>query len=94
MNHMPLSVQHLTQTCDASPAQWEGTLADGRDLYIRYRWGQLEVRISKSPGADVHEGLCILERQIGHRYDGRITYGEMRRRVSDVLDLPAKEAQL
>jgi hypothetical protein len=38
----------LTQTCYACPSQWEGKLEDGRFVYVRYRWGCLQVGIEDS----------------------------------------------
>jgi hypothetical protein len=37
-DHLP-TVTELRRTCGACPAQWEGTLNDGRVLYGRYRGG-------------------------------------------------------
>ena len=44
----------LQRTCDSCPSQWEGEniTADGRSVYIRFRWGALSIRLSK-PGGDV-----------------------------------------
>lgn len=45
----PLVVE-LKQTCSACPSQWEGSTDDGRCVYIRYRWGTLEVGIGETKG--------------------------------------------
>lgn len=45
-------VVELVQTCPTCPMQWDGTLADGRKLYIRYRWGLLTYSIWPSTGRD------------------------------------------
>lgn len=42
-----LTIADLRRTTTMSPSQWEGTLTDGRPLYIRYRWGQLSIRIGR-----------------------------------------------
>lgn len=36
------------KTSLACPAQWEGELADGRALYIRYRSGVLRLHVAES----------------------------------------------
>ena len=46
----------LIKTCEACPSQWEGTLDDGRNFYIRYRWGYLSLRFSEEPGGDAVGG--------------------------------------
>jgi len=43
-NGLP-KVVALNKTCFACPAQWEGTLEDGRTIYARYRSGALSVGI-------------------------------------------------
>lgn len=65
-----LVIADLTHTCLACPSQWEGRLADGRPLYIRYRWGRLRVRLGvhgdelltmMPPGADSYDGFLELD---------------------------------
>jgi len=46
---MKIKIEDLKKTCDACPSQWEGYLEDGRQVYIRYRWSRLSVRISHEP---------------------------------------------
>ena len=41
-----IQVKTLTQTCNACPSQWEGELTNGEELYIRYRWGYLSIRVN------------------------------------------------
>ena len=43
-------VASLTQTCERSPAQWEGRLDDGRPVYIRYRHSHLSVQFGEVGG--------------------------------------------
>ena len=38
-------VTEIVQTCGACPSQWEGKTADGRHVYVRYRYGFLQVGI-------------------------------------------------
>lgn len=68
-----MKVKELTKTCGGYPSQWEGKLKDGRMIYIRYRWGCLEVSISENPTNDVSdavEGKSIFQKYIGGNYDG------------------------
>lgn len=51
----PLELATLTRTCLACPSQWEGTLYDGRAIYVRYRHGELSVGI----GADIDEAVAM-----------------------------------
>ena len=38
----------LARTCGACPAQWEGVATDGRIVYVRFRYGSLQVGIGDS----------------------------------------------
>lgn len=42
-----LHIASLKRTCIACPSQWEGVLEDGRPIYIRFRWGELSVRLGE-----------------------------------------------
>jgi len=83
----PPVVVELEQTCDGCPAQWQGRTADGRYVYVRYRWGWLQVGF----GATFDEAIgdeTILER-LGGSYDGYLTYEELREATSFRVDWPA-----
>jgi hypothetical protein len=59
-------VKSLTKTCHACPSQWEGKLDDGRDLYIRFRWGWLTLSVAGKkviglPHGDKFAGIIDLE---------------------------------
>lgn len=41
----PIVVYDVKQTCGACPSSWEGRTEDGREVYARYRWGYLSVRV-------------------------------------------------
>lgn len=43
----------LLKISDACPTQWEGQLEDGRNVYIRFRFGRLTVHISPLDSTDV-----------------------------------------
>jgi len=57
-----MKLKSLIQTCRAAPSQWEGQLEDGRVVYIRYRWGSLQVGI----GEDLDEAISTRK----HIWDG------------------------
>ncbi len=42
-----LHIASLKRTCIACPSQWEGVLEDSRPIYIRFRWGELSVRLGE-----------------------------------------------
>jgi len=47
-----IKVVEVWKTCDAFPAQWEGKTKDGKDVYVRYRWGNLTVQVANVTGED------------------------------------------
>lgn len=72
-------------TCQACPSQWEGTLADGRHVYVRFRFGVLSVGL----GATVEEARCdeTFREMISDGLDGFI-------RWEGVLEAVEKKAAL
>ncbi len=71
-----LDFVELTNTCFACPSQWEGTLGDGRTVYIRFRWGYLSVSVSPPPVGDYTPSMS-------DAVSGEEIFGK---RVSDGLD--------
>lgn len=70
---MKYKIKELTKTCGGFPSQWEGKLEDGKMIYIRYRWGNLDVRISKNITNDILDavkGKSIYYGYMGGEYDG------------------------
>ncbi len=65
-------VTTLTQTCPSCPAQWEGRTTDGAYVYVRYRWGHLQVGF----GATMDDAVKAetIYRRLGDDYDGSLTY--------------------
>jgi hypothetical protein len=68
-------ITELTHTCLACPSLWEGTLADGRPLYIRYRWGELCIHVGEAeeevfkqhlPGAGDFDGCIELDEALAY----------------------------
>jgi hypothetical protein len=71
-----VTVVDLRQTCECSPSQWEGRTDDGRFVYVRYRWGWLQVGF----GATLEDAVADDEtyvRQLGHPMDGALTYVQL-----------------
>lgn len=58
----------LTQTCCACPSQWSGTTIDGKEVYVRYRWGHLRVDLNDVP---------VFSKDVGDDYDGSMDTDEM-----------------
>lgn len=64
------SVQDLRATCSFAPAAWEGVLEDGTEIYFRYRWAELTVRLN-----DEVNGEIIFQEQL-HDDDSRSNLSE------------------
>ena len=77
-----LKVISINQTCSACPSQWDAVLEDGREVYIRYRWGWLSIRC---PGVDGEE---LLGKSCGDDLAGSMEYSELKEHAKEVLDLP------
>ncbi len=70
-----MKVNKIVQTCGACPSQWEGSLDDGRAIYIRYRHGYLSIRLSEKPTDDIYDavgGEEVLGKGYGDGWDGCI----------------------
>lgn len=49
-------VASLTNLSTSCPSQWKGQLDDGRDLYIRYRYGTLTASVESEIVASIEYG--------------------------------------
>lgn len=68
----------LERTCIACPSQWDGILEDGREVYIRYRYGQLRVNIGNPTLIEpVFNNELLVDKQLGDDLDGVMETGEM-----------------
>lgn len=87
MSQLPKVVE-LVQTCDACPAQWDGLLDDGRAIYIRYRWGFLEVLAwpTRAQEWDNDVEQTLVEKSYGDEYNGFLMFSTLVELTSDVLD--------
>jgi hypothetical protein len=79
-------VVELAQTCDSCPSQWEGRTEDGRYVYVRYRWGNLQVGFGPTIEAAIFDET--IDRQIGDRLDGSLTYADLVTTTAAVIDWP------
>jgi len=84
---MKYKIKELTKTCSGYPLQYEGKLEDGRVIYIRYRWGCLDVRVSKNTTdniLDAVKGESIYKKYIGGSYDGDMENDELISMLKDI----------
>lgn len=84
-----LKVITIERTCEACPAQWEGSLEDKRMIYIRYRWGWLSVRVSKEATDDIADavrGKEIFGMYYGNDMDGTMLFETLMRLTENALD--------
>lgn len=97
-----MNVVSLRRTCTACPSAWEGITDTGCQVYIRYRWGTLTVRVGKEgfdyfdhPVLNVVDMDVLMDEKIGDPLDGLIKYDDMKQRVEmrcgDNLILPKRE---
>jgi hypothetical protein len=63
-----LKIISLSKTCEACPSQWEGKTAEGKKVYIRYRWGRLTMYI---------DGQLEFNGTFGDNLDGYMTDTQM-----------------
>ena len=91
VNVQPLVICDFEQTCFACPSQWEGTLEDGRMIYIRFRWGYLSVSISDNPTDDVMDAVGdkeIYGEQLSDGLDGVLGEAELIEKTKHILTYP------
>lgn len=68
----------IVRTCPACPSQWEGRTADGRAVYVRYRWGTLRVGFGATIAAAVAaDAPLTFSVELGGPLDGRLSYAEL-----------------
>jgi hypothetical protein len=64
-----ITITELQQTCVACPSQWEGRLADGRALYIRYRHGYLRANAADTRDGAISYGSADLKASVEVLFD-------------------------
>jgi hypothetical protein len=82
-----IRVTEIRKTCSACPAQWEGTLDDGRIIYIRLRWGYLYAGVGKTLDEAIG-GEIVFEWNSPNAFDGFMDYGQLKEISAGVIDLP------
>lgn len=68
-----IEIKEITQTCNACPSQWEGITMDGEEIYVRYRWGVLQIDL---------DGETVFQQGLGDSLDGYIEWED----VEDILE--------
>lgn len=61
----PIRVKDVVDLATICPTQFEAKTEDGREVYIRYRWGNLTVEINE---------CRIFDRRVGDDLDGEIAW--------------------
>jgi len=79
-----MQVDHVIQTCGACPSQWEGKTDRGHNVYVRYRWGYLSVRVSIYPKGNAVFGVEVYGEKLGDDYDGSIDWGTVEEKIKDL----------
>lgn len=90
-NGLP-KVVALEKTCFACPAQWEGTLEDGRTIYARYRGGALSVGIGDDIDGAIDSGQsdqALYADYVGDALDGFMDFEELKIHLYGLLEFPA-----
>ncbi len=72
-----MEVRDLKMTSDDRPSQWQGRVGENGSVYIRYRWGHLEVYLSEASRDPLSAGACIYDEQVGGEYDGQMSTAQM-----------------
>lgn len=88
---MATEIKNLTRTCESCPAQWEGETSDGRQIYIRYRWGWLSVRVSEPGDRDEFaavRGDEMFGAQLGDELDGSLSESRLQEVTEGELIFP------
>jgi hypothetical protein len=82
----------LKRTCLACPSQWEGSLADGRAVYARYRHGELTIGVGDDIDGAVRNArsdLALYAEEVGDGLDGFMSFEELKAKLRGVLKFPA-----
>jgi hypothetical protein len=82
----------LKRTCLACPSQWDGSLADGRAVYARYRHGELTVGVSSDIDGAVRNArsdVALYAEEVSDGLDGFMSFEELKAKLCGVLEFPA-----
>lgn len=81
----------LRQTSWGAPSQWEARTDEGRPAYIRYRHGELSVRVRPLGGLidDAIDTTPIFDEEVGERLGSQLDWEEIVEATGIVLIEPA-----
>lgn len=96
METVKVIVTKVVQTCHACPAQWNAETSTGDHLYVRYRWGWLQIGAGPTHEAAVTAamemggpGVTLVSRQLNaDQYDGYLSYGRLKDATHDLIAWP------
>lgn len=90
---MKYKIKTLTKTCDSCPAQWEGKTYDDKFVYVRYRFGNLQLSVADSEkdavmGANCSDTVCF---DVGDEMDGSMELTELIHYSQAIFDFSSCE---
>ncbi len=80
----PIRVASISVSCWACPKSWEGVTEDGRQVYVRYRWGAFRIDID-----DVTVFHCREDEETEE--EAKTKYAEMRKMKPSFLSVDDME---
>ena len=83
-----IRVSKLIRTSAQAPSQWEGSTVDGLVVYVRYRWGRLNIGSGATLAEAVKNGNNVFEKQIGSKLDRMLEYDKLREITAGVIEWP------
>jgi hypothetical protein len=89
MPHKTIAIRRLIRTGERCPSQWEATTEDGLYLYVRYRWGCLEIGMGPSMHDAIENSGNVFEKQLGSNLDGSMDLEGLRKATSGLIAWPS-----
>jgi hypothetical protein len=83
-----IRVRKLTQTCERSPSQWQGTTDDGLFVYVGYRWGFLSIGTGVTESEAIANRNNVFEKRLGDSLDGTLEYEKLRDVTRALIEWP------
>ena len=77
-----MTITKLNRITDYCPTQWHGVTDSNEPVYIRYRWGELVIRVGQ-PGQDIDsaiDGTIVFSghKKVYREFDGTISFRELK----------------
>jgi hypothetical protein len=94
-----IKVKRLVKMSEASPAQWGGITDDNRQIFVHYRYGQLEVYLGSEGDmsdfefAGLTNSLTFSVRH-GEKFDGTLDYTELNALWAGIVEFPESESEV